>query len=234
MRVLILAHDHLSPAGPVAEAFADRGFEIEEQLVVKPENFTTPNVTFDFPDPTNFDALVPLGSPWGAWDDETIGQWLGPEIAWVQEADRLGVPVLGICFGGQLLARAHGGSVSRAPSPEIGWTTIMTDDPELVSSGPWFQFHYDRWTLPPGAQEIARNSRASQAFRLRRNLAVQFHPELTASGLQGWMDNNGRDLVIADQQDPDILMEHTKAEEDAAAARARHLVNSFIDQVARS
>lgn len=234
MRVLILQHDHLSPPGPIAERFAHRGYEVVEQLVVPHEKFHTPNVTFDFPDPADFDALVPMGSPWGAWDDDTIGNWLQDELAWLRRADEQGVPVFGICFGGQLLARAHGGTVAPAPKSEIGWASIWTQRPDLVSAGPWFEFHYDRWTVPPGAEEIARNSAASQAFILRRNLAVQFHPELTPYGLQGWYGNGGRDLVIADGQDPDVLYQHVLAEQEDAADRAHRLVDTFLDHVAPS
>jgi GMP synthase-like glutamine amidotransferase len=233
VRALLLQHDHVSPAGPVAERLAHRGYEIVEQVVVAPENFRQPNQPFDFPDPREFDVLVVMGAPWGAWDDEKIGRWLLPEIEWLREADDLGVPVFGICFGGQLLARAHGGSVARAPKPEIGWTAIWTQEPGLVGPGPWFQFHYDRWQVPPEAREIARNSVASQAFVLRRNLAVQFHPELTAGGLHGWLELDGREAVEADGQDPDILYQHTLAEGAAAAGRAHDLVDAFLDQVAR-
>ena len=232
MRALFLQHDHVSPPGPVAERFAHRGYAIAEEIVVAPENFRSPNQPFDFPDPREFDALVVMGAPWGAWDDELIGNWLLPEIAWLREADELGVPVLGSCFGGQLLARAHGGSVARAPKPEIGWTSIWTQEPQLVGPGPWFHWHYDRWQVPPGAREVARNAVASQAFVLRRNLAVQFHPELTAAGLQGWLENGGRAGAIADGQDPDILYQHTLAEGEDAARRAHDLVDAFIDQVA--
>ena len=232
MRVLLLQHDHTSPPGPIAERFEQRGFDVVEQIVVAPEHHLTPNQAFDYPDPAAYDVLVPMGAPWGAWDDATIGNWLLPEMQWLQEADRIGVPVLGICFGGQLLARAHGGSVSRAARPEIGWSSIWSDEPDLVGSGPWFQFHYDRWTVPPEATEIARNSLASQAFTLRRNLALQFHPELTAAGLLGWMEHGGRALVEADGQDPDILYRHTLAEQGAAAIRVRRLVDAFLDQVA--
>lgn len=232
MRALFLQHDHVSPPGPVAERFAHRGYAIAEEIVVAPENFRSPNQPFEFPDPREFDALVVMGAPWGAWDDELIGNWLLPEVAWLREADELGVPVLGICFGGQLLARAHGGSVARAPKPEIGWTSIWTQEPQLVGPGPWFHWHYDRWQVPPGAREVARNAVASQAFVLRRNLAVQFHPELTAAGLQGWLENGGRAGAIADGQDPDILYQHTLAEGEDAARRAHDLVDAFIDQVA--
>lgn len=231
-RALFLQHDHVSPPGPVAERFAHRGYEIVEQVVVAPENFHSPNQPFDFPDPSDFDALVVMGAPWGAWDDETIGNWLLPEMDWLRDADAAGVPVFGICFGGQLLARVHGGSVARGPRPEIGWTAIWTQEPDLVGPGPWFHWHYDRWQVPPGAREVARNSLASQAFVLRRNLAVQFHPELTPAGLKGWYENGGRVGVEKDGQDPDVLYQHTLAEAEDAARRAHALVDAFLDRVA--
>lgn len=232
MRALFLQHDHLSPPGPVAERFAARGYAVDEAVVVAPEDFHQPNQPFDFPDPRGYDALVVMGAPWGAWDDGTIGTWLLPELEWLREADELNVPVFGICFGGQLLARAHGGSVARAPRPQIGWTPVWTQEPELVGPGPWFEWHYDRWQVPPDARELARDALASQAFVLRRNLAVQFHPELTAAGLQGWFDNGGRDAVVADGQDPQVLYQHTLAEGQAAADRAHALVDAFLDRVA--
>ena len=232
MKVLLLEHDHVSPPGPVAERFAHRGFEVIEKVVVPESSFNEPNVQFDFPDPREFDAIVPMGAPWGAWDDATIGNWLQPELEWVRKADEYGVPVFGICFGGQLLARAHGGSVARAPKCEIGWSSIWSQRTDIVGPGPWFQFHYDRWEVPPTATEIAKNSVASQAFVLRKNLAVQFHPEITPYGLNLWLVNNGRGLVIADKQDPDVLYQHLLAEQEDAAKRAYDLVDAFLDKVA--
>ncbi|WP_412457973.1 type 1 glutamine amidotransferase [Mycolicibacterium mucogenicum] len=99
-------------------------------------------------------------------------------MAQLRQADEEGVPVLGVCFGGQLLAYTHGGEVVPSQAPEIGWYGLTSDRPDLVPEGPWYQWHFDRWTMPPTAVGIARNANASQAFQLRRNLAVQFHPEL--------------------------------------------------------
>lgn len=236
MRVLFMRHDHVSPAGLIGEAFADRGFEVETMLVVPEEHYSSPNVTFDFPDPADFDVLVPMGAPWGAWDDERIGSWLLPELQWLRDADQAQVPVLGLCFGGQLLARTHGGSVAPAPVHEIGWLPVWSDDPELISEGPWFQFHYDRFQVPPDATEIARTARASQAFTLRRNLGVQFHPELRADMLDGWYRSPGdaRSLVAHDGQDPEILLAQTKAYEPAARKRAGALVDAFLTRVAQA
>ena len=235
MRVLFMQHDAFSPPSLVSERFADHGFEVVQGLIVEGAHYDTPGVvTYEFPDPSGFDVIVPMGSPWGAWDDATIGSWLLPEIEWLRAADSAGVPVLGICFGGQLLARAHGGSVGPAPDCEIGWTSVWSDNESLIPSGPWFSFHYDRWELPPGALEIARTSRASQAFTLRKNLALQFHPELTGDMLEGWLNSpgDGRHLISADGQDPDILLAFTRAQEVKARQRAHDLVDNFLTQVA--
>lgn len=232
MRVLFVQHDHVSPLGPVGERFAHHGFEIDTHLVVPESAFSAPNITSDFPDARNYDVLVPLGAPWGAWDDACIGNWLVPEIAWLRDAVERGMPVLGICFGGQLLARALGGTVAPAPRAEIGWTSVWSDRPTLVGEGPWFQFHYDRWTVPAGAVEIARTPAASQAFVVGRALAVQFHPELDPAGLQGWMDWGGASKVEENGDDPAIMLEQTRAFEAAARERTFALVDAFLIDVA--
>ena len=232
MRALFVQHDHVSPTGPMSEHLRQRGFEVDEIVVVDAEHFSEPNIPFVFPDPGEYDLIVPMGAPWGAWDDACIGQWLLPEIAWVQDAVARDIPILGVCFGGQLLARSLGGTVGRAPKSEIGWTAIHSDDTSLVPSGPWFQFHYDSWSVPEGAREIARNSAASQAFSYGRTLAVQFHPELTADTLEGWLDEGGRKQVLGDGQDPDALLAHTRAEESAAGLRTITLLDAFLERVA--
>lgn len=232
MRALFVQHDHVSPLGPVGERFAHHGFEIDTLLVVPQESFENPAVSVEFPDVSAYDVIVPLGSPWGAWDDACIGSWLLPELEWVRSAVEGPTPVLGICFGGQLIARALGGSVAPAPRSEIGWTAIHSDRPELVGEGPWFQFHYDRWMLPPGATEIARTPAASQAFTINRSLAVQFHPELDGPALQGWLDWGGADQVVADGQDPAIMMAQTEAQASAARERTYALVDAFLIDVA--
>ena len=83
--------------------------------------------------------IIPMGAPWSVYDQEAIGTWVPTELAMLREAHDQQVPVLGICFGGQLLAAAHGGSVSRSPAPEIGWVEVKSDNDGLVPSGFWFQ-----------------------------------------------------------------------------------------------
>ncbi len=232
MKALLIEHDHVSPAGFVGDRLRERGFEVEERIVVSGDNFHNPNVTFSFPSLDEYDLIIPMGSPWGAWDDECIGTWLTPEIEWIREAVTSGKPVLGICFGGQLIARAMGGSVAPGAKGEIGWTTIWSDRPDLVSNGPWFEFHYDHWQVPPGAVEIARNPVSSQAFTINRSLAVQFHPEVSYDSLHGWLVWGGDKKVIEDGQDPDVMERQTLAEEPAAKQRTYALVDAFLDTIA--
>ena len=232
MRVLFMQHDHVSPPGPVAERFAQRGYEVVESVIVPRDRFDSPNVSFNFPEVGEYDVVVPMGAPWGAWDDERIGTWLTPELDWLRNVQAGDVPILGICFGAQALARALGGSVAPGPRAEIGYTWITSDDESLVPGGPWFQWHYDRFTVPPGAVEIARNPLASQAYVIGRSLAVQFHPEVTTACLRGWLDEGGLEEVQEDGVDPDELLAFTVREEPKAIQRAHALVDAFLDRIA--
>jgi GMP synthase-like glutamine amidotransferase len=232
VRVLFVKQDHVSAAGPVAEAFADLGYDVADLLVVPPERFATPDVTVAFPDPAAFDAIVPMGAPWSVYDEARIGSWVGTELAFLRRAVAAGVPVLGICFGGQALAAALGGRVERAAGPEIGWRLLDTDQPGLIEPGPWFQWHLDRWRLPAGVRALARTQLAEQAFIVGRSLGVQFHPEMTPGTLAGWLDNGGTDQLAEAGLDAERLLDQTQQLAVASAGRARALVRRFTEQVA--
>lgn len=232
MRALFVQHDHVSPVGPVGERFVERGYDVDELLVVPEDRFHAPAVEADFPDPTSYDVLVPMGAPWSVYDLATIGPWIEPELAFLRAAAGAGVPVLGICFGGQALAAALGGAVIKADEAEIGWTRVETDEPDLVEAGPWFEWHHDRWVAPPGARVLARTPAAEQAFVVGRSLAVQFHPELTPSMLRGWLANGGATYLEGHGIDPDPLVAQTDALAADAVRRAHGLVDRFLDRVA--
>ena len=233
MKALFIQHDHVSPSGPLGDRLRHHGFEVSEVLVVPEESFGSPNVTFDFPDFNDYDVIVPMGAPWGAWDSDCIGNWLEPEVEWVRGAVEAGKAVLGVCFGGQLMARGLGGSVAPAPQCEIGWKDVWSDRPEILGNGPWFQFHYDRWVVPTNAVEIARNPIASQAFIYGNSMAIQFHPEVTAASLDGWLVWGGDKKVVEDGQDPAVMMAQTAAYEAASIARTNDLVDGFLRHVAK-
>lgn len=232
MRALFVQQDHVSPVGPVGDALAGRGYDIEELPVVPEDRFDRPDVEVTFPDPAAYDVVVPMGAPWSVYDEATIGTWLRPEVEFLRRAHVAGVPVFGICFGGQALALALGGEVREAPAPEVGWVTVDTDLPELVEPGPWFQWHHDRWADPPGVISFARTPLAPQAFRAGRSLALQFHPEMTVAMFKGWLGNGGAEQLRGIGVDDEALLARTRAEEPAAVARAHRLVDRFLSLVA--
>ena len=232
MKALFIQHDHAGHTGAVGRRFAHHGFEIDEFLIVPEAQFFDPNVSVTFPDLNDYDVIIPLGAPWGAWDDACIGNWLSDEVRVIGDAVRAGKPVLGICFGAQVIARALGGDVSPAPVSEIGWTYIRSLEPELVSNGPWFQFHFDRFTVPPGARTVAENPAAPQAFVVGKTLGVQFHPELNSETLTEWFEWGGAGKVSQAGLDPEIMLQQTRDEEQAAEKRTYALVDAFLRDVA--
>jgi GMP synthase-like glutamine amidotransferase len=232
VRVLLIQHDHICTPGYVGERLTDRGLDLILHQVVREDRFLSPNVEIEFPDPTDFDAIVPMGAPWSVYDHQAIGTWVPAELKMLRAAHDHQVPVLGICFGGQMLAAAHGGSVSRSAAPEIGWVEVDSDDESLVLSGLWFQWHYDQWQLPNAAQEVARNPSSSQAFVLGRNLAVQFHPEMTSEILASWIATGGAEEITRFGIKLDDLVRQTADQDAANRERAHRLVDQFLDRVA--
>jgi GMP synthase-like glutamine amidotransferase len=232
LRALFIEHDHCSPTGPVGERLVQRGYDVTEFIVVPADRFGDPGVQVSFPDPASFDVIVPMGAIWSAYDHELIGSWLVPELALLRSAWEQRIPVLGICFGGQALAMALGGSVAATGQPEIGWHPVRTADPDLIEPGPWFEWHYDRWQPPAAARPLARTDVAPQAFVAGNSLAVQFHPEVTLPVLRLWLDNGGHADLARSGIDIAGLVQQTRQLEAAAVARAARLVDRFLDQVA--
>ncbi|MFY8212699.1 MAG: hypothetical protein ACOVLB_08550, partial [Candidatus Nanopelagicus sp.] len=70
-------------------------------------------------------------------------------------------------------------------------------DKTLIPTGPWFEYHWDRWSVPKGGTEIARTQIASQAFVMGRTLGVQFHPEIDPDVLEEWLGMEGEATVKA-------------------------------------
>jgi GMP synthase-like glutamine amidotransferase len=232
MRALFVKQDHNSPGGLVGDAFAELGYDITELTVVPRERFRSPDVTVTFPDPAGYDMIVAFGAIWAVYDEAAIGTWIHDEIAFTRTAMAAGVPVLGICFGGQMLAAAVGGRVEPAPVPEIGWTTIRTARPDLIDAGPWLEWHYDRFELPAGVPALATTPLATQAFTVGRSLGLQFHPEVTESVLDAWLSHGGGDELAQAGVDVDGLLSQTRSLADGAARRTHELVRRFVADVA--
>ena len=224
MRALHVHHDPNSRPGLVGEVLAERGYEpVVHQVCHTPGS---PEGSPELPDLAEFDLVVLYGSRWSV-GDEAVAHWVEPELEALRRADRAGVPVLGLCFGGQLLSAAHGGTVERAEVPEVGWCHITPSSPQL-EPGPWLQWHFDVFTVPEGARELARSDAGPQAFVLRRNLGLQFHPEADRAVLEGWMGDDADQLVAAGI-DPEPLLAEADRQRPEARRRAERLLDWFCD-----
>ncbi len=232
-QVLFIHNEHLATEGLLGEAFTECGYDVATFGVVPAERVDEPAADVAFPDPANYDVIVPLGARWPVYDDALRRTWVGAEMQMVRDAAEAGVPTLGVCFGGQLLAQAFGGAVDRSATPEIGWYDVASDDEALIPGGRWFQWHFDRWTLPQGATEIARTANSSQAFLLGRALALQFHPEIDQDLLETWLDvDREGDEVASVGLTHDDLRSATREFEADAARRIHDLVRGFLSRVA--
>jgi GMP synthase-like glutamine amidotransferase len=231
VRVLFVKQDHASPAGLIGDAFAAAGCDVTEMVVVPRERFHSPDVTVTFPSVYQYDAVAFFGAVWSVHDTATI-PWITDEIGYARSLISLGVPTLGICFGGQMLAAAVGGRVERAPVPEIGWLSVASSEPALVDGGPWLSWHYDRFTLPSHVPVLAQTALANQAFVYGRALGLQFHPEVTDAVLESWLSTDSREQLAGRGIDPQPLIEQARTLADAAAARAHGLVGRFLRDVA--
>jgi GMP synthase-like glutamine amidotransferase len=219
MRVLVIRHHAEDSAGFIGAAFEERGADVESHLI--PDDGP-------LPPPGDFDHVVVLGAKWSVYDRNAVGSWIDEELEFLRRADGEGVPVLGICFGSQALTAALGGRVEAAPTTEMGWMTIEAAASCPIGPGPWFQFHSDRCLPPVDAEILATSDVCVQAFALRRNLGVQFHPEVDADQLRGWYENGCRELVEEAGRDPGELLDQTKAEEPLARERARGIVEAAL------
>ncbi len=228
-RALVIHHDANSSLGLLGDILRDEGYELVEHYVCTELN--SPVATGPMPALDDVDLVVPLGSRWSVYDRESIGNWVDDELDLLRAADERAIPVFGICFGGQMLAAAHGATVEPAQQFEIGWLPVGRNDAAGFGDGPWFQWHLDRFDNPHGATELARNYVGPQAFRLRRNLGVQFHPEVDRSVLDEWFSVDQADL-LALGLDPDAVRRDTEEQVDAARGRTAALVRWFLRDVA--
>lgn len=178
--LLVVEHDADTPAGLLADWAAGQGVRVA--TIALHAGQALPQSTGDC------DAVALLGSEHTAYDDSL--PWLAAEMAFTERLLAASVPVLGICFGGQVLARVLGARLYRLAEPEIGWITVDSAHPALAP-GPWPSWHRDAFDLPPGSVALAENAVSLQAFASGPHAGLQFHPEATRAILAGWAAGTG-------------------------------------------
>jgi GMP synthase-like glutamine amidotransferase len=150
----------------------------------------------------DYGAVLVFGGAMHA-DQDDRHPWLRQENLLIQGLLNAGMPVLGVCLGAQLLAKAAHGTVGPSSEPEIGWvdvelTPAAADDAllgRLPARFEAFQWHYYTYGLPGGAVELARSAICTQAFRLGRCAwGIQFHAEVTETQIAGWIAENPEEV----------------------------------------
>jgi len=158
----------------------------------------------------------------------------------MRDAVGRGVPTLGICLGAQILARAFGASVYRAPVRELGFTPIdpspwAGNDPMLGWLQPgdrFFQWHEDTFDLPAGATLLATGHVVrAQAFRLGSGWGIQFHPEVDAEEIDQWLREAAGSLEAIWGRSAGQVMAEAQAHLPDQSRRAGSLFQAFAGQV---
>lgn len=215
---LVRQHEERTPPGLLEEWLRERGIPFEVSRSWKGEKVSNPE---------GHSFVASLGSPHGP-NDTHVGA-VRDELELVGRAVERGVPVLGLCFGGEVLSAALGGVVERADVPELGWREIETDEPESIPPGPWLVWHYECFTTPPGAVEVARTKDAAHAFRIGAHLGVQFHPESTVEIVSKWAAADGERLGELGIHDPADILAVPPEEEVRARNDAFRLFDAFLE-----
>jgi GMP synthase (glutamine-hydrolysing) len=188
--------------------------------------------------PEQLAGLVVLGGPMNVDETEQYPA-LAMEVGWIRDAIQAGLPVLGICLGSQLMAKALGSRVYANRVKEIGWYSLeLTPAAEsdrlfsgCATSQRVFQWHGDTFDLPPGAVHLASSSVCSQqAFRYGdRAYALQFHLEVAPDLVEEWLvqPDNQRELSGLSYIDPDEIRRCTPQETPAFTLLGEQVLSRF-------
>ena len=188
-RVFVFRHIPYEDLGLIRAPLEERGISIEYADLYRPG--PPP------PDITQAAGLIFMGGPMSANDDLP---YLRQELQLIAQAVERRQPVLGVCLGAQLIAKALGAKVYRNPVKEIGWfeihfTGAAARDPLFAGVGPAetvFHWHGETFDLPPGAERLAYSEACrNQAFRAAAGVyGLQFHLEVTPAMIEDWCDRD--------------------------------------------
>jgi GMP synthase (glutamine-hydrolysing) len=229
---ILLAIQHVSWEAPhrILDACGGLGLRTVEPLAGDP-----------LPSHADVSGVVVMGGPMNV-DDVDRYPALAAEREWLAEAVRIEMPLLGICLGAQLLARALGAEVRAGEGPEIGFAPVEIHDPAdpivgaLSPRTTVLHWHGDVFDLPAGAVSLASSARTKlQAFRHGNAWGLLFHPEADMILLDAWLAEPGMADEARNALGPDApteLRHQARAAENALIARSTSGFQAFADLVA--
>lgn len=223
-RIQIILHNPKGFTGMIGEKLTARGHQLDIRCHLCGD---------PLPEQNEFDAAIVFGGKMSVNDCDTTCTPLRSEMRWIAETVNHGKPYLGICLGGQLLARAFGGSITRHHQhyveigyyniyPTIdGFTEIFADAPEK-----FFQWHNEGFTIPDIATKLAASDLyPNQAFRIgERAYGFQFHPEATLEQIKHWHIRDPEELAGPGAQTiPTQLLDY-----NTYTPRISHWLDNFL------
>jgi GMP synthase-like glutamine amidotransferase len=219
VEVQVLANRDDPETGYVGDALLSRGARFTEI-------WRDDLLTQDAPRHSVRDLVLVLGSDWHVYDP-SVAAAVEREARYLSDAVAAGTPILGICYGAQILAHALGGKVERAVGGgEVGWYAVDSDDP-AIPEGPYVQWHKDVFAMPPDAVELASSPVGPQAFSQGSAFGVQFHPEVTPEVLRRWAAS-GRATLERRGIEPGALVAEAVRRAPASRGHAEALVEAFL------
>jgi GMP synthase (glutamine-hydrolysing) len=228
-QALVIRHVAFEDLGSFEPVLAERGFRVryaEAAAGLRDVDGLEPAL------------VIVLGGPIGAYEDASY-PFLRHELHLLERRLALGRPTLGICLGAQLIARALGARVYPGPRKEIGWGPLALT-PEgrrsqldrLAGGGqPVLHWHGDTFDLPAGAIRLASTSLyENQAFSWGHSaLALQFHPEVTASGLERWFVGHACELAATQDISVERLRDDTGRYAPELVRKGREFFSVWLD-----
>lgn len=173
-KAIAIVHDRDDVLGSLPDLMDEMGIELKIVAVDQ-----------SLPKLEDADLFFIMGSPESAHDDSL--PWINNELEWIVSLIHANKPMMGICFGSQIIARALGGKAYRLPAPEIGFMKVKAHHPNWRHQGPWLNFHFDTFDLPQKVQILGTTEIAKQSYRYGNCLAVQFHPEIDTDMFDTWI-----------------------------------------------
>lgn len=219
---------HIAFEGPASfgGALIDAGFELRD--------LDASHERIDVDIAANADLLLVLGGPIGIGDEADFPV-LTQEFSAIEKRLAHSRPTLGICLGAQLIAHVLGVQVT-AGDAEIGWSALTltaagSDSPLKHLTTPVLHWHNDRMALPADATCLASTpSTPNQAFSYDNTLALQFHPEVTADGLEPWYIGHHRGIAANKLSVPE-LRAASERHAGALAMQSRAMLNEWLQSV---
>lgn len=200
-QILVLQHGNVGPVR-LGATLRDHGFRLDIRNIAKPDN----------PDalPPNLDdhqGVISLGGPQNVSDADTPA-WMEAELELIKEAHQRDLPLVGICLGHQLIARALGGTVERLDTAEWGFTKVSLAVPgqteSMLGGMPWdtmqFQSHRDHVAEAPAGAAILGSSAGckNQIMKIgHRTLGFQFHFEADMDTITYFRDTDAELMEMA-------------------------------------